>query len=476
MMGAGKDKKVIDAIVRMRPMSEKGGSPELRDIHERLMKGRESFETVMGGTVASAMTISSLELQLNGRVDEVKEITEDLFEMVEDISGISEQTTGIAKQVSEAHEILTTSITEIAENTVECVHDIEKSEENITNIQKLSNEAAKDSQKMRKDMEELTDVIDQMQAVLSAINEISGQTNLLALNASIEAARAGEAGAGFAVVADEIRKLAEQTKALTDNMGVFIGNVQTASKQSVESVETTVGVLNQINDNLSEVVEANVENRKLLQGINESLTNIAATSEEISSSINEVESQTDALDQRVAQLNGDAKHLKGVGNRLGNVVEPIVEIDENLYKVKKTIGAMAQDKFYMPSSQVFINSIQAAITAHQNWIQTLEKIVVDGKKDVLQTNDHKCGFGHFYYTVSLKNPEITGVWSAIGDKHKKLHAYGAQALDDMKQGRTDKAQAAYRNAVEVSEQLMKDFQQTIEIAQRLESEGVSVLE
>jgi methyl-accepting chemotaxis protein len=51
----------------------------------------------------------------------------------------------------------------------------------------------------------------QMDEVLKIIRHISAQTNLLALNASIEAARAGEQGRGFAVVANEIRKLAENT-------------------------------------------------------------------------------------------------------------------------------------------------------------------------------------------------------------------------------------------------------------------------
>ena len=476
MLGNGKDKKLIKSIVELRPVEKETGSKELLAVHSRLMQGRTSFETVITGAMASAMSMSNLDLQVSDRVEELTEISTNLSDTAHALSDISAETANVTKEVAAAHDLLATSITEISGDTMECLQEIEKSEENIVNIEKLSKEAEADSKQMQNDMSALMDVIGHMQEVISAINGISNQTNLLALNASIEAARAGEQGKGFAVVAEEIRVLAERTKTLTNNMAEFIDNIQAASTKSVESVDTTVTALNQINENLTVIVEGNIENRKRLQAINENLTNIAATSEEISSSMNEVEDHAHQLDEKVFSMSLDAKHLNEVSLHLGEVVKPMVDIEESLRATNKEMGRMALDPFYMPSNQVFISAVKNAVGAHQNWLVALDNMITEGKAQPIQTNDHRCAFGHFYYAVQPKNEGILAIWTDLREKHKQFHANGGQAIMSLKKENVAGAREYYNKAKDISEHLLKDFEHLIALAEELDKADIRIFE
>ena len=188
----------------------------------------------------------------------------------------------VAGRVSEQHEELTNTMMKASEDSSLMLEHIEAGQSELTLIRDLSGQMIGASHEMQRDMSELYDVIDHMNDVIAGINAISAQTNLLALNASIEAARAGEAGKGFAVVAEEIRKLAEETKNLIGNMSRFVEGIRAASQKSADSAQQTIEGLNDMTEKIGHVWEINEGNRCNVSGINDSISSLAAVSEEIS--------------------------------------------------------------------------------------------------------------------------------------------------------------------------------------------------
>lgn len=120
-------------------------------------------------------------------------------------------------------------------------------------------------------IESLTNSTKNIEQLLESVESIAEQTNLLALNAAIEAARAGESGRGFAVVAEEIRKLAEQSRVSTVEIGSLVHTIQNQSTLTIASMQR-VQVVSQ-------------EQNEAVLHTNDAFQNITAATESISSKI-----------------------------------------------------------------------------------------------------------------------------------------------------------------------------------------------
>jgi len=82
----------------------------------------------------------------------------------------------------------------------------------------------------------LANLSEEINTIITTINGIASQTSLLSLNASIEAARAGEQGRGFAVVAGEIRKLSEATGRSSLQITDIITHIQQQTESAMRSM------------------------------------------------------------------------------------------------------------------------------------------------------------------------------------------------------------------------------------------------
>lgn len=466
--------KMLNKLSKMEPVGGKAGSAE-ELIQKRLYAGRENFNTVVSDVFSSVMKISALDLTMSDSADKVEEISGSLKDVAGAIADTTKATTENMNEVVDAHESFTETITQVSVAAADIMEDMKKSGEELEHIVVTSQETIRNSDEMKKDMEQLMTVIKGMNEVIQGINSISGQTNMLALNASIEAARAGEAGKGFAVVADQIRSLAEETKLLTATMDGFVAKIEEASRMSCESLDKTVEELGEMRQNLNIVFANNARNEEGVNKITDAITTIAASSQEIFSAVTGVQDQMGKLNDDCAMLHEQAQELHGVSSDLKKNLAPVKEIEAELDESAKLMGNMVEDTFYMLDNRVFISTVQNAIIAHQNWLTSLAGMVENMEVSPLQTNDTKCAFGHFYYAISPKHPAIVGIWEGLADKHQKFHAHGQNAVDAIKRGNSALAADAYKQAEEISVELIADFMNIVKEAETIDAAGGNVV-
>ena len=458
-----KNTELIDSVAELKE-ADYSKNPKLGDIYKRLLKGRKQFEVVMDKDISAVMQISSLDLALKQQTNELVNISDEVADSTEIIQKASEESSLVAEQVNGQHEDLTKTIIQAAEDTSEVHKKIETGQKELSVIKELSTNTIRESREMQKDMDALLDVLEHMNEVISGINSISSQTNLLALNASIEAARAGEAGKGFAVVADEIRQLAEETQKLTANMGLFVEKIKDASQKSAKSVTTTIDALGTVTEKIGNVWEINDENQQHVSRVNDSISSLAAVSEEISSSMVVLESQTVSIKDQCMQLNESTQHLRKVSKKVKEVTAPVPEIERLLDEAGKQLGDMTDDAFFRMEYTEFAKYIDKAIKAHQLWLENLKKMVDSRSLQPLQLDATKCGFGHFYYSMTPKTPEIREIWVEIESKHKKFHEYGKYVKDAILREDYATAQKQYQEAEAASKELITKFQKMEDIA------------
>lgn len=194
----------------------------VKSLHEMMVQIRSNT----GELESNATNIVDLSNTLNKASNEQSQKTDGLLLAVQEISSdvqkSSEQSIDVSNKAHQASKIAEEgqrSVSNLAEKVSAALHLVEDTTDKMDRLNKST--------------EEISNVIDVIKAIAS-------QTNLLALNAAIEAARAGEYGRGFAVVADEVRNLANQTTTSTDGIEEMINEIQTESRETVNSLKTCV--------------------------------------------------------------------------------------------------------------------------------------------------------------------------------------------------------------------------------------------
>ncbi len=438
--------------------------PKLGDIYKRLLRGRDRFSRVVEKDLHAIMQISALDLTLKHYSDNLINTSKTVTKATENIKEVSSDSSLVVSQITQQHEELTNTILDVSNNSHEVFQKIQDSQKQLTDIHGMSATIIQKSKEMKQDMDTLLEVISNMNNVVEGINAISSQTNLLALNASIEAARAGEAGRGFAVVAEEIRKLAEQTQALTANMDNFITQIKEASSQSGNSVNCTIEILDNITEKIQNVWRINTENEEHVKNVNGSVDSLAKVSEEISSSMSEMENQAYEIKEQCSALDDDTHKMREICKQLNDNITPVVSVEKTLEEATKQMGEMMEDSFFAMKNEEFIRYMDSAINAHKKWIANLGSMVEDKVYRPIQLDSSKCGFGHFYNSIQPQEPAILEIWNPIAEKHKKLHGFGNKVKEALFSNEYHEAENYFNEVKIVSKELIQDFEKMKNLA------------
>lgn len=186
--------------------------------------------------------------------------------------------------------------------------------------------------------------VERINELLEAILSITDQTNLLALNASIEAARAGESGRGFAVVADEIKKLAESSASMVGGIKSVTEEILTIVHHIVDDAQQMLSFIdNQVIKDYDSMIEIGNKYQTDSVTINDIMMDLSATSEEIYSSIDAIQTLVSDVSNNISDSTKGIYNISESAVRLSDNTDDFIRISDENAKVIQKLKSLIQE-------------------------------------------------------------------------------------------------------------------------------------
>ena len=188
-----------------------------------------------------------------------------------------------------------------------------------------------------------------------AIADISELTNLLSINAAIEAARAGEHGKGFKVVSDEVKKLAEQSKHLTNDISGLLKTLEKNIGSSETNLLEYEKVSNTLNDKVAVTREDLSVTSKSLTHIDNNMINIDNSVRAQSTNIERIYHHVGQLSKSYSLLNSSSKHIVSNLKYQDDIISSMKNQDDASRSIIKSQEDILKKLNIMESTNKLIN-------------------------------------------------------------------------------------------------------------------------
>ncbi|THF77990.1 methyl-accepting chemotaxis protein [Cohnella fermenti] len=212
-------------------------------IQQELEADGRSKQEQIRELLANVQSLSDQLQKSSAIVSERSEISsrsgEEMIASFREVSAALEHQSLSIRSVETDIQQTTLSIKEVSAASEQMNEHSARSDDSIASIQlsieRLTQETERTSRAIEvafRTLQKLISSTQNVEEIVTTIQEVSGQIHLLGLNAAIEAARAGEHGQGFAVVASEVRKLAVRSNESTDRIRTILASISEDSREA----------------------------------------------------------------------------------------------------------------------------------------------------------------------------------------------------------------------------------------------------
>ncbi|WP_252223450.1 MULTISPECIES: methyl-accepting chemotaxis protein [unclassified Clostridium] len=276
---------------------------------ETLIEYKGNFKPIKDSLDNIISSFNSIFKNIHQASDLVASSSEEIASTTQSLSdGAVEQSNAVEDLFSKFNEVLI----KINKNT----ESTKKADEVFENTRRMVLDGNKKMEELMISMNRIDEMSNEIEAIISTIEDIASQTNLLALNAAIEAARAGDAGKGFAVVAEEVKLLAEQsskevkhTNQIIQNSMKFIKNSNVLAKETLDALEDIVKNVDHTSELVKQIANSSEYESEALgdmsvkvDKISEVIQMNSATAEETAAATQELASQAELLEQEISKF------------------------------------------------------------------------------------------------------------------------------------------------------------------------------
>lgn len=248
------------------------------DLTSRCNDVGEKYDVVRNNFNEALSSLENAMINVSDKGSEIGESKEQIRRASGELAQRTELQAASLEETSAAIEELTVTVKQTADGAGDAAQRVIAVSQETTRSDDIVKQAIIAMSDIEKSSDEITKII-------TVIDEIAFQTNLLALNAGVEAARAGESGKGFAVVAQEVRELAQRSANAAKEIKAQIS-------QSSLQVQNGVKLVGETGDALGRISEQITSANDIVSRIASSASEQHSTLTSITSSIGELDNQT----------------------------------------------------------------------------------------------------------------------------------------------------------------------------------------